>query len=530
MTNAHDWCEDAGQHVREEERKRLVQRLYSTKALSHLDPRFFFGRGYQGPTDVAPPCVWESSQTPREDHATPQWLTASEFSDSPDVAARKIAQLANLMRLSKHTVVYSGAGISASVIGQAARSGTNTQGWLKRGSLREARPTPTHYALGALGRAGIVHGWVQQNHDGLPQKAGFPQERINEIHGSWYDPANPVVKYNGSLKDAEYDWLEREIRSADLVIALGTSLGGLNADRLVSETAARSMQRPRRGGGALGSVIINLQQTPEDGDATLRLFGRTDDMLPPLLTALGVAAVAAVPPTWPRESCALVPYSADGMRLAAGAAGVAPSDMTWLDLRDGARVRITSGHNIQGAKQPSFMHIGAPPAVTGVVGQNGVLRRSAPGVGKVVRRDEASESFILEIEGTQMHLGIWWLEAAARGGPAQLPVTNVQEERQAAEEAVESAAVLRPSALTAVREAELSAEWDAWAEQVADEKASDAKVAQGKQQLAKQWFGALHPTEQAFVKQLKQLKDKVKENAAVAKGAQRTRHSSDSAW
>ncbi len=43
------------------------------------------------------------------------------------------------------------------------------------------------------GRQGLLHGWVQQNHDGLPQKAGFPQERINEIHGSWYDPGNPVA-------------------------------------------------------------------------------------------------------------------------------------------------------------------------------------------------------------------------------------------------------------------------------------------------------------------------------------------------
>ena len=27
--------------------------------------------------------------------------------------------------------------------------------------------------------------WVQQNHDGLPQKAGFPQQDMIEIHGSW---------------------------------------------------------------------------------------------------------------------------------------------------------------------------------------------------------------------------------------------------------------------------------------------------------------------------------------------------------
>lgn len=30
---------------------------------------------------------------------------------------------------------------------------------------------------------------------GLPQKAGFPQGLINEVHGSWYDPSNPGVRW-----------------------------------------------------------------------------------------------------------------------------------------------------------------------------------------------------------------------------------------------------------------------------------------------------------------------------------------------
>lgn len=43
-------------------------------------------------------------------------------------------------------------------------------------------------ALVALSKKGWVHHWLQQNHDGLPQKAGFPQEKINEVHGAWFDP------------------------------------------------------------------------------------------------------------------------------------------------------------------------------------------------------------------------------------------------------------------------------------------------------------------------------------------------------
>lgn len=48
------------------------------------------------------------------------------------------------------------------------------------------KPTYSHFALTALERGGLLHYYVQQNHDGLPQKACFPQEKINEIHGAWY--------------------------------------------------------------------------------------------------------------------------------------------------------------------------------------------------------------------------------------------------------------------------------------------------------------------------------------------------------
>ena len=82
-------------------------------------------------------------------------------------------------RLSKKTVLYTGAGISAAVVGQAAR-GSAAAG---SGDSLRAKPTFTHIALGFLGKEGMIHDWVQQNHDGLPQKAGFPQEKINEIHG-----------------------------------------------------------------------------------------------------------------------------------------------------------------------------------------------------------------------------------------------------------------------------------------------------------------------------------------------------------
>merc|ERR1712185_576091 len=131
------------------------------------------------------------------------------------------------------------------------------QGWVEdsEGGGLYAKPTETRFLLSHLARAGFIHEWIQQNHDGLPQKAGFPQEKINEVHGSWYDPSNPVVKYKGHLRDENSDGMRNAADTADLVIVLGTSLGGLNADQVATKAAHRS-----RRGESLGTVCINLQQ------------------------------------------------------------------------------------------------------------------------------------------------------------------------------------------------------------------------------------------------------------------------------
>jgi NAD-dependent SIR2 family protein deacetylase len=369
------------------------------------------GRVYIGPKQPAR-ITWSSDKPPRKDHDAPDWLTATEFEDTPDVALAKCRQLASLLRLSKKTVLYTGAGISASVIGQAALSGQNKVGW--KPDKMKAKPTFTHHALGFLGRQGVVHSWVQQNHDGLPQKAGFPQECINEIHGSWYDPSNPVVKYSGSLHDRSFPWMEHDAESADLVLVLGTSLGGLNADQVATNCAERSLLRENIPTGSLGTVCINLQQTAEDGKMTLRLFGRSDDLLQMLINELGFEPLRPGVSHWPRESRVLVPYDRDGRRIPDG------TTKMWLDLSDGAKVRITPGHNIQGAKQPQYMHIGASKLFT----HNGKTVAPGPGLGRVQSRDDESSCFMVNIEGAAMRLGLWWLDAALRGAVEVLPLVN----------------------------------------------------------------------------------------------------------
>lgn len=168
-------------------------------------------------------------------------------------------------------------------------------------------------------------------------------------------------------------------------------------------------------GGGLGTVCINLQQTAQDGKMTLRLFGTSDDILRLVLQDLCYSPLPAQPPVWPKVNRALVPYDADGRRLPVGA-----GRRMWLDLRRGQKVRVTPGHNIQGARQPQYMHIGAKKPVT----VKGETRQPGVGLGEVARRDEETSSFVLQIEGVQMRLGIWWLEAAMRGGVEALPVVN----------------------------------------------------------------------------------------------------------
>merc|ERR1712167_163038 len=375
-------------------------------ALGPMDERFMHGRLYKGPVK-APRVTWSSSKPPRDDHSCPEWLTASEFQDEQAVAKAKVKQLAELLRLSRKTVLYTGAGISASAVGQAARSGQNTQGW-KGGDLFAAKPTATHHALGLLGRKGIVQSWVQQNHDGLPQKAGFPQEKINEIHGSWFDPGNPVVKYNGSLHSRSFPWMDDDAFTADLVLVLGTSLGGLTADKVATDCTVRASE-----GLSLGSVMINLQQTPKDGMMSLRMFGKSDSLLGMLLHELGVGPVVVKQPKWHTDKVQ-VPYDADGRRVPEGGRRM------WLDLSDRQKVRLTPGHNIQGAMQPQFMHIGATKAVT----YRGKKRAPGLGVGTVLRREQTH--WLLSIDGEGMRLGIWWLEVAMRGQIDVLPVVNAK--------------------------------------------------------------------------------------------------------
>eukprot|EP00040_Diaphanoeca_grandis_P011827 m.60595 g.60595 ORF g.60595 m.60595 type:complete len:547 (-) comp22859_c1_seq1:100-1740(-) len=384
----------------------LTKILKAKRFIRPQDPRFFHGRCFDSETLTSPTVTWKSKARPRDDMGEDlAWLTATEFQDTSDVNAIKIKALARLLRLSKNTVVYSGAGISvAANINMAAKG--SSQGEAQTIDWRDTQPTYTHHALKVLTDNGLIHRWVQQNHDGLPQKAGYPQELLNEVHGSWHDPSNPVVKYDGELRNELYESMVEDANTADLVLVLGTSLSGLNADQVATTPAKQSKL-----GKSLGTVIINLQQTSHDGMATLRMFNKTDTIFADLINELGLQCRTDAKSYASPEHRVLVPYDADGRLLPSlGNSSQQPQRKMWLDLKRGALVRLAKDHNCKGSKQSSYKNL------------------TAGTVGKVIMKSDKWSAFVIEIGGKQLLLGQWWLKSAKKGAVPILPIVNAHPE------------------------------------------------------------------------------------------------------
>ena len=102
---------------------------------------------------------------------------AKEYLDEDYVLKEKIKILANLIKNSQNFVVYTGAGISISAgIGDYATKSKDSISGKKLTSVNrlKAIPTKSHYVLVELYKANYLKYSIQQNHDGLAQKSGYP--------------------------------------------------------------------------------------------------------------------------------------------------------------------------------------------------------------------------------------------------------------------------------------------------------------------------------------------------------------------
>ena len=335
-------------------------------------------------------------------------MKAHEYAEEPHVLKAKIKLLAQLIKKSKFCTAYTGAGISTAsgIDDYASKAKGSLAMKRKKVSGFDAQPTLSHRVLASVFRAGHLKHWVQQNHDGLPQKAGFPPEHLNEIHGAWYDPSNPVVPMTGSLRNDLMDWLLEWEKKADLVLAMGTSLCGMNADRVVTTCAQKYVKRHK----GLGAVIVSLQRTQYDELSSLRIYAKIDEVMALLAKemSLHVRPQKMYVPVVPKE-CVVetdvfrVPYDSNGE--------FTKDKSKWQlwDLRKGSEVRVTEG--------PGKGYVGV---VTGKR-SDGQYRITLP----LQREGHKDNGKVWSV----YVLGSWWLETAVNGRFPLLPVVNTGQKK-----------------------------------------------------------------------------------------------------
>ena len=195
----------------------------------------------------------------------------------------------------------------------SSNNGTSAATALKESttpSFESAKPTFTHRALTELASQDIVKYVVTQNVDGLHRRSGLPRSKHAVLHGCVFtekcercgeeyfrdfdlggvsfqktgrqctkkdcggDLRDTILDWDDALPEDDWDRSQDECEAADLVLALGTSL------RI--EPAGSLPLRAKK------FVIVNLQVTPLDDDATLIIKERVDKVMEHLLKELNI--------------------------------------------------------------------------------------------------------------------------------------------------------------------------------------------------------------------------------------------------
>lgn len=306
------------------------------------------------------------------------WTTGKialpELVESPDELDQKAQQLANLIRNSKHFIVFTGAGVSTSAgipdfrgpDGAWTLQAQGRQRTTAAVSTLQAIPTATHMALVELQNQGLMKYLVSQNCDGLHRRSGILpvsipyqptpstdrlllilplgqnlrtprqqqprdlqrlRQRIPPRSASLPNPhhlpsLNPrhkltptptpdfravsdttksildhrtgrkctlcdgllhdtIINFTEPLPEREFNLAAEHANKADLCLVLGSSLTVTPANEIPEAVGSR-----RRRGAKL--IICNLQATPLDGMAELRVHAKTDELMGRVMRELGV--------------------------------------------------------------------------------------------------------------------------------------------------------------------------------------------------------------------------------------------------
>jgi len=386
--------------------------------IERMDGNWIAAHGRAGNSDwPMPRLVVKSDKSVRPDQNND--MAANEYLDEFFVLDEKIDLLLELLLASKYCTAYTGAGLSksAGIPDYATQAANSIAKFKKVQNVGLARPTLAHRVLTALERKKILKYWIQQNHDGLPQKAGYPEWKMNSIHGDWFDISNPVVQFSGSLRSDLFDDMLKKERRTDLCLCLGTSLSGMNADRMAT-TPAKDCDLPRpksrcamskdslKNANTLGTVIVNLQRTYLDKKSSLRIWAKLDDVFERLAQKMNMKvedyAPLEMPIALPKTEIEMVfplpRYNAmTGERLKDSE----PDSDFVIDLREGKKIVVIHPDACNKGRQ----------AVVQCCDPEGNFNFLLKEVGKLPRR---------------YTLGRWWIPAAMNAKVKRFPIANIE--------------------------------------------------------------------------------------------------------
>ena len=186
-----------------------------------------------------------------------------------------------------------------------------------RTTINKAVPTKCHMSMVKMMEQGLLKHVISQNIDGLHRRSGIPAKNLSEVHGNTNlehclkckkeymrdfrvrnaqkckdhktgrkcddpkckgDLADSIINFGENLVPEILEKGYNNGTCADVMIAMGSSMRVNPAADMAGITA--------RMGGKL--VIVNLQKTPLDKDASLIIHAKIDEMFDVLMKKLNM--------------------------------------------------------------------------------------------------------------------------------------------------------------------------------------------------------------------------------------------------